>query len=269
MTKRTITRWWIWGLLAFVPAGILIPSGVLALAAHHAGANDGYGKTMVGLVVLGGLFAVGGIIVQLVAWTGALLNTRPLSDTRWFTALLLGGIVGIVTTPVFGLGALIVGSVMLAYLVAGPDGLAAEARPTTPPKRTITKWSDRGFAAVAAGFGGALVVSYLTDRGGPLEGHTLSALALLSVGFTVAAVGVIVVCAAWWGALFNAHGLADKTWFKRLQWSGIAAAVTMPLFGLGGLILAVVLTAYRHAAPDGITGQRPARTEPNKLATGS
>jgi hypothetical protein len=41
----------------------------------------------------------------------------------------------------------------------------------------------------------------------------------------------------------------------RLLWSGIAAAVTMPAFGFGGLILAVVLIVYWRWAPDGIVQQ--------------
>jgi hypothetical protein len=64
-----------------------------------------------------------------------------LEDRRWFNALLWGGIVGIVTMPLFGLGALIWGNVMIAYLVGGPDGMAGEppevATPAVPPKTLV------------------------------------------------------------------------------------------------------------------------------------
>jgi hypothetical protein len=89
----------------------------------------------------------------------------------------------------------------------------------------------------------------------------------------VAAAGALIVGAAWWGALFNAHNLADRTWFRRLLRSGIAAAIVMPLFGLGGLILAVVLTAYQRSAPDGMAVQPPQISTPTappaELATRS
>jgi hypothetical protein len=44
---------------------------------------------------------------------------------------------------------------------------------------------------------------------------------------------------------------------------GVAAAVTMPLFGFGALILAAVLIAYPHCAPDSMAVHRlpsPAET---------
>jgi len=60
--------------------------------------------------------------------------------------------------------------------------------------------------------------------------------------------------------MFNANLLTDRTWFKRLLWSGIAAAVTMPLFGLGALILAVALIADGRSAPtDWLSGQQGRR----------
>jgi hypothetical protein len=51
--------------------------------------------------------------------------------------------------------------------------------------------------------------------------------------------------------MFNAYLLPDKTWFRRLRWTGIAAALTMPLLGLGALILLVVSVAYAQWAPGG------------------
>ncbi len=259
MTRKTITRWWLWGLLAMAAAGVLIPSSSLALAAHDEGVNDAYSRTMVALIALGGAFALGSLLAQMVAWAGAVLNTRPLADTRWFQALLWGGVVGMLTVPLFGLGVLILLNLMVAYLVAGPDGLAVQTRPTAPAKSTINRWGVLGFATVGSGMLVALVVANLTDPGRLLHGVLWPSLAIESLGIAVGAVGGIAVCAAWWGALFNANLLTDRTWFKRLLWSGIAAAVTMPLFGLAALILAVVLIAYGRSAPDGLA-VRPPRT---------
>jgi hypothetical protein len=201
---------------------------------------------------VGGLFALAAVTALLAAWVQAVFNTRQVADPRWFRAVLWGGIAGLLTMPLFGLGALVMGGVMTAYLVAGPDGASARARPAIPAKDTVTRWGLWGFAAVFAGLAVALLVASWTNRGGPLHGILWLSLALLSAGFTILGAGVIVVWAAWWGALFNARTLADRRWFDRLLWSGVAAAVTMPLFGFGGLILAVVLIAYWLRAPDGV-----------------
>jgi hypothetical protein len=257
MTKRTITKWWIWGLIAMVPTGILIPSSALALAAQNKGVSGGYEWTMVGLIVVGGLFALAGAAALLTAWVKAVLGTRQLADPRWFKALLWGGVAGLVTMPLFGLGALVLGAVMTAYLVAGPDQAAAGARPAVPAKGTITTWAGSGLAAIFAGLSLALTVANWTNNGGPLHEHLWPALAILSAGITAAVTGVIVVWAAWWGALFSARTLPDRTLFRALLWSGIAAAVTMPAFGFGGLILVIALVAYWRAAPDRIAVQPP------------
>jgi len=47
------------------------------------------------------------------------LNAWLLPDRRWYGALLWGGIAGILTTPLLGLGVLLFGSVMTAYLRVG------------------------------------------------------------------------------------------------------------------------------------------------------
>jgi hypothetical protein len=167
------------------------------------------------------------------------------------------GIAGIATTPLFGVGTLIAGGVMMAYLVAGPDGTAADPRSTTPPKTTITRWVDWGFAAAGVGLGGALIVANLTNYGRPLHDLVWPALAIESLGITVAVVGAVVVYAAWWAAVFNTHRMPDRTWFTRLLWGGIAATAVMPLFGLGAPILAAVMIAYRRSAPDGLAVRRP------------
>jgi hypothetical protein len=252
MTKQRIIRWWIWGLVAVVPGAVLIPASALALASHHPGISDGYGQAMVALIAVGGLFLVAGLAIQLAAWVAAVLNTRQLADPRWFQVLLWGGIAGIAAGALFGLGALILLSVMLAYAVAGPDGLAGQPRSATPAKAAIARWGSRGYVIAGVGLVLALLVANLTYPGRLLHGVLWPSLFLVSLGVTVIAIGILIACAAWWGAIFNAYQLADKTWFRRLLWGGIAAAVTGPLFGLGALILAIVLIAYQRSAPDAL-----------------
>jgi hypothetical protein len=153
MAKRTITKWWIWGLVVMAVGGILILASSLALAAHvvnvTAGGSsryvpDNFLWTAVDVMILGGIVAGGGAIAQLVAWIGAVFNTHRLADKKWFHILLWGGIVGIVTSLLHGLGAL--GAlfwlgVMACYLIAGNDGMAVQppqvAMPTAPPKTLV------------------------------------------------------------------------------------------------------------------------------------
>jgi hypothetical protein len=231
---------------------------------------------MEGLTTLGGLFLLGGVIALVVAWVKALMNLRRLGDTMWFKAVLWRGIAGIVTMPVFGLGAFLLGSVLAANLLAGPDGLAEGVRSTTLSKTTIARWATRGFSLAGAGGLVIPVVAISSGTGRPLEGVLWPSLALVSLGFTALVAGSIAVGAAWWGALFNARLLAHNAWFKRLLWSGIAAAATMPLFGFGVLILGVVLLAYWRSAPDGMTVQptqlptrwRDGDRDPGRLGAG-
>jgi hypothetical protein len=133
MTKFTITRIWIAGLIASA-AGLLI-GGVglglmLAYGGHFTPAATGSGYdfvptlngffwTTVGLMVAGIAVAAAGWATQLAAWIGALINTYQLKEKIWFFALLAGGLLGLS----FGL---IQFAAMVAYLVAGPDGMAVQ-----------------------------------------------------------------------------------------------------------------------------------------------
>lgn len=151
MVKRTITKTWIWGAVVMTVGGVLILASALALVAHVQNVtagnrypfnpNDNVFWTIVFLIVLSCIVAGSGVIVQLVAWIGAVLNTNRLADKTWFRVLLWGGIVGIVTSPLFGLGALFWWGVMVCYLVAGPDGMAVQppqvAMPVGPPKTLV------------------------------------------------------------------------------------------------------------------------------------
>jgi hypothetical protein len=173
MAKRTIIKWWIWGLVVMAVGGILALAGSLAMVAHvqnvttggrySFNSNDNFFWTMIGLMALGGIVASCGYIAQLVAQIGALFNTHRLADKTWFRFLLWGTIVGYVVAfvtlglqlgfafsgsvatafvwPGFAVGALIEWIVMICYLAAGPDGMAVQqpekATPAAPPKTLV------------------------------------------------------------------------------------------------------------------------------------
>jgi hypothetical protein len=88
-----------------------------------------------------GIAVVGGIAAQFIAWIGAVLNTHKLENKTWFNLMLWGGIVGLVIFLLFGLGVLFWWGVMIAYLIAGPDGIAVQQpkieTPAEQPKPLI------------------------------------------------------------------------------------------------------------------------------------
>lgn len=121
MTKRTITRLWLWGLAGIV-VGLIIAGAGVAMMLTGAGTWSGpadhpvftptygaYFTTTVVIIVAGGLVLVGGSIAQFVAWIGALINTSRATDKTWFILLLVLGL----------LSAQFV--MMIVYLLAGPD----------------------------------------------------------------------------------------------------------------------------------------------------
>lgn len=144
MTKPTITRTWLGGLVALA-VGLVVAAFSIGLMLAYGGtftaaagghgydfvpSFDGFFWTMVGLMIAGiGLTAVGGL-VQLAAWVGTLVNTYRLEDKTWFAVVLAGGLLGLA----FGLLGF---AAMVAYLIAGPDGMAVReirasaARPST------------------------------------------------------------------------------------------------------------------------------------------
>ena len=120
MSKKNIARLFV-GATVAVAAGVVL--GIAALWAALASdaidlggsdyidVNGGSGAwTALALVIVGSLVMLGGTIAAVVSWIGALLNTWQLEDKLWFGALLAGGLLG--------LGVV----VMIAYVVAGPDG---------------------------------------------------------------------------------------------------------------------------------------------------
>ena len=132
MTKQTILRTWIAGVVIILIGGIMsgISAGVwLAQAVDFTRpvylADIPYhtfwpSMTFVGL---GGIVAVGGFILKFAAWIGALLNSRRLAHKTWFRVLLWGGVIGIITGPLLGLGELICSSATVAYLIDPSDGM--------------------------------------------------------------------------------------------------------------------------------------------------
>jgi hypothetical protein len=146
MTKSTITRTWLAGLVALAAGLIVAAFGIglmLAFGGTFTAAPSGNGYdfvpsfdgvfwTTVGLMIAGiSLTAVGGL-TQLVAWIGALVNTYRLEDKTWFAVVLVGGLLGLA----FGLLGF---AAMVAYLVAGPDGMAVrQPLAPAPPGRSTT-----------------------------------------------------------------------------------------------------------------------------------
>lgn len=130
MSKNSITRMWMAGLIVLV-AGLVVGGVSLGLMLANGGTwtpaptgngsdfvptINGFFWTTVGFMIVGFTVAAAGGIVQLAAWIGALVNTYQLEDKAWFIALLAGGLLGLA----FGL---IGFAAMVAYLVAGPDGM--------------------------------------------------------------------------------------------------------------------------------------------------
>ena len=148
MAKSTINRTWIGGLVVFA-AGILASIVGVFLMLIYAGTftqiagSNRYEFTpdvspffwsTVAVIVVGGLIALVGGIVQLVAWIGALANSYLLPEKAWFLVLLLGGLLSFAFAPA-GFAA------MLGYVIAAPDGLPyrdAAAQTTAQQPRPST-----------------------------------------------------------------------------------------------------------------------------------
>jgi hypothetical protein len=141
MEKHTITTIWFVGLCIILAGGVVSTVCVglwLAhvfniTAGHRPYIPDNFFWTMMTLIQLGGIIAAGGLIFQLVAWIGAVVNSHRLADKSWFKVIIWVGIVGIVTSPLFGLGGLIWWGVTVAYQIVGPDGMAVQQPRTATP----------------------------------------------------------------------------------------------------------------------------------------
>ncbi|MFN2583086.1 MAG: hypothetical protein ABR498_10140 [Candidatus Dormibacteria bacterium] len=142
MTKRTVTKTWLWG-LGFFLAGIVALAtgiGVMLGAAGTWSQTDAHSwsyspnldalfYSMVALICIGGVAILAGGIAQFVAWVGAMINTARSHDKTWFILLLVLGLLGFQFV------------MMIVYLIAGPDvpkplPYAWTAPPPLPPPAT-------------------------------------------------------------------------------------------------------------------------------------
>ena len=120
MFKSTVTRLFLGGVVAMLAGGVVIFAAVSVAFASGLFVWEGTRVVdiqetgpafgLIGITILGALTMVGGAIVGLISWIGALLNTWQVESKAWFVALLLLGIFS------FGFFA------MIAYVIAGPDG---------------------------------------------------------------------------------------------------------------------------------------------------
>ncbi len=138
MRKTVITKIWLGGIVAIV-LGLVAVGIAMALMFAYGGSFvargpgydfvpqfDAYFWTMVAIVSVGGLIALGGGVAQFVAWVGALVNSYQLQDKMWFLLTLILGVVGFELI------------VMIVYLLAAPDGYEekekrAEGQAPLPP----------------------------------------------------------------------------------------------------------------------------------------
>jgi phage shock protein PspC (stress-responsive transcriptional regulator) len=120
MTKATVTKIFLAGVLAAIAGGIvvLVTGGVaytndvfVMNGQDVVGLRSGpFTWTLLGVGLVGALAMAAGAVAGLIAWIGALLNVSQLDSKVWFVVLLLLGLTN------FG----ILG--MIAYIIAGPDG---------------------------------------------------------------------------------------------------------------------------------------------------
>lgn len=144
MTKSTITKTWIGGLVVFAAGIVVAIVGVFLMLAYggtftqidgttnynFTPTMNGFFWTTIGVMVVGGLIALIGSVVQLAAWVGALVNSYALPEKGWFLILLLGGLLSIAFAPI-GF------AVMVAYVIAAPDGtIYRQTQAPTPVQPT-------------------------------------------------------------------------------------------------------------------------------------
>jgi hypothetical protein len=82
MVKRTIAVWWIVGTIVMFAGGLAIL--FVAIETGTGGALHGHTGASAALLAASITVAAVGVILQLVAWTGAVFNTHLLADKKWF-----------------------------------------------------------------------------------------------------------------------------------------------------------------------------------------
>ena len=130
MTKATVTKIFLAGVLAAIAGGIvvLVTGGIaytndvfVMNGQDVVGLRSGpFTWTLLGVGLVGALAMAAGAVAGLIAWIGALLNVSQLDSKVWFVVLLLLGLTN------FG----ILG--MIAYIIAGPDGTTRTATRQVP-----------------------------------------------------------------------------------------------------------------------------------------
>ena len=131
MSKTTVSTLFIGGAIAVIAGAIVAIAAIWVAIANNVFVMTGadivgirgsvLAWSTLGLALVGGLGFLAGVIVGFVSWIGALVNTAQLERKRWFVGLLLLG--------VFNFG--FIG--MIAYLIAGPDGLGGSTRRPRAP----------------------------------------------------------------------------------------------------------------------------------------
>src|SRR5438093_13485555 len=106
MTKRTITILWLLGIGVMIVGGLLALFTSLALASHIGAfaatsqdttyVPDSPFCALVSFIILGALAVLGGLVVQAVAWLGAVINTNRLADKPRYNVLLPCSVSGLV-----------------------------------------------------------------------------------------------------------------------------------------------------------------------------
>jgi hypothetical protein len=136
MKKSAVTWVWLSGLAAIIAGLIVVATGtglMLGLAGvwtqigahsyHFTPRLDSFFWGMVSMIAVGGVVILGGLVMQFVAWIGAMINTARSRDKTWFVLLLVLGVLGFQFI------------MMIVYLITGPDvqGLQPPSTAYPPP----------------------------------------------------------------------------------------------------------------------------------------
>lgn len=154
MNKCQVTKVWIWGGAILAVGSVFVTASSLGFAFYAsdlpAGETDGLFWTWITLIVASSVIGGVGLILQTVAWVGALFNARNAGYRTWYRALFWGGVVsgaiamltfpiaaavgsGVVLWVGYPVAWMVGAGVMIAYLVGGPDRPQIERPPAVQP----------------------------------------------------------------------------------------------------------------------------------------
>jgi hypothetical protein len=147
MSKSMVIRWFFGSLIGLAGGSVLlVVAGAVALAndvfimsgPDVVGIKSGaLAWTLAGLVGLAMLAIMAAAVAMFVAWIGAVLNTAYLPSKTWCVALLVIGLLGLAFVAT------------LAYVIAGPDGMSIESRPSGGFPRPLTG-ETAGYSAASS-----------------------------------------------------------------------------------------------------------------------